>query len=251
MADDALRLIWGRHAVYEALRAGRQIERVVVAQGARPVGLLAAILRLAGERGVKVQWLDRRLLDRLSQGANHQGVLAEASAYRYSSLEDLLRQAEASAGLPLLLALDAIEDPQNFGTLLRSAEAVGASGVVIPVHRSVGVTPAVEKSSAGAVEYLAIARVTNLARALADLKTRRYWIAGLDAAGTVPYDEFAVDVPLVIVVGAEARGLGRLVREACDVLVRLPMRGHIESLNAAVAGSIVLYEVLRRRGRVS
>lgn len=211
------------------------------------MGIVADILRQGGERGVKVQWVDRRALDRLSDGANHQGVVAEVAGYRYSTLEELTERAGKGPGLPFLLALDALEDPQNFGSLLRSADAAGIHGAIIPLHRSVGVTPAVEKASAGAVEYLAIARVTNLTRSLGELKRQGYWIVGLDAQGSVQYDRFAVDVPLVLVVGAEGRGLGRLVAETCDVLVRLPMHGHVESLNAAVAGSIVVYDVLRRR----
>lgn len=241
-------LIWGRHPVDEALRAGRPIDRVLIAEGVQPTGLVADVVRLSAERGVRIQRVDRRALDRLSGGANHQGVIAEVAEYRYLALDDLVEAAQQAPGLPLLLALDSLEDPQNFGTLLRSADAVGANGIVIPLHRAVGVTAAVEKASAGAVEYLRIARVTNLSRALGDLKQRGYWIVGLDSAATTLYDQFAVDIPLVVVVGAEGRGLGRLVRDTCDLLIRLPMRGHVASLNAAVAGSIVLYDVLRRRG---
>ncbi len=244
-------LIWGRHPALEALRAGRPVDRIFVAQGARVTGIVAEILRLAAERGVQVQWIDRRALDRMSGGANHQGVVADVAGYRYWTLDELTARTEEKTGRPFLLALDALEDPQNFGTLLRSADAAGLDGVVIPLHRSVGVTPAVEKASAGAVEYLAIARVTNLARSLGELKRRGYWIVGLDARGAVEYDHFAVDVPLVLVVGSEGRGLGRLVAETCDVLVRLPMRGHVESLNAAVAGSVVIYDVQRRRHELS
>ena len=244
-------LIWGRHPVLEALRAGRPIDRIYLAQGSRPIGIVGEILRLGDERGVRVQWVDRRALDRMSDGANHQGVVADAASYQYRTLEDLTTRGGPAPGLPFLLALDSLEDPQNFGTLLRSADAAGVDGVVIPLHRSVGVTPAVEKASAGAVEYLAVARVTNLARSLGELKRQGYWIVGLDSKGTVAYDRFAVDVPLVLVVGAEGRGLGRLVAETCDVLVRLPMHGHVESLNAAVAGSIVVYDVLRRRGQLT
>jgi 23S rRNA (guanosine2251-2'-O)-methyltransferase len=184
----------------------------------------------------------------MSDGANHQGVVAEVAEYRYQSLDDLLRRGRAAAGYPLILALDALEDPQNFGTLLRTADAVGATGTLIPLHRAAGVTPAVLKSSAGAAEYLPIARVTNLTRALEELKRQGYWVVGLDAQGRGYYDRFPVDSPLVLVVGAEGKGLGRLVRETCDLLVRLPMVGHVGSLNAAVAGSIVLYDVFRRRG---
>ncbi|HLG52008.1 MAG TPA: 23S rRNA (guanosine(2251)-2'-O)-methyltransferase RlmB [Chloroflexota bacterium] len=240
--------IWGRHPVVEALRAGRAVEVVYLSRGIHRTGIIDEILRLATERGIRVQWVDRRFLDRLSGQANHQGVAAEVAEYRYQTLDGLIAAGRQAPGLPLILALDALEDPQNFGTLLRTADAVGITGVIIPLHRAVGVTPAVEKASAGAVEFLRIARVTNLARALEELKGEGYWIVGLDAAAPLRYDQFAVDVPLVLVVGAEGRGLGRLVRAACDLLVSLPMRGHVAALNAAVAGSIVLYEVLRRRG---
>jgi 23S rRNA (guanosine2251-2'-O)-methyltransferase len=239
--------IWGRHPVLEALRAGRPAERVYFAEGAKPSGILAEIVQLSQDRGVLVQTLDRRALDRLADGANHQGVVAEVGEYVYQTLTDLVEAGRTVAELPLVLALDSLEDPQNFGTLLRTAEAVGATGAIIPLHRSVGITPAVEKASAGAVEFVPIARVTNLPRALGELKDQGYWIVGLAAEGAVGYDAFRVDVPLALVVGAEGRGLGRLVRETCDVVARLPMYGHLDSLNAAVAGSIVLYEIRRRR----
>ncbi len=241
-------LIWGRHPVLEALRAGRSIDRLYLAEGARPIGVLGELIVLGRERAVPTQSVDRRALDRLSEGANHQGVIAEVASYRYRSVDDLIAAGLAGTGLPLIVGLDSLEDPQNFGTLVRTADAVGATGIIIPQHRAVGVTPAVEKASAGAVEYVPIARATNLGKALVSLKERGYWAVGLDEAATEPYDRFRVDVPLVLVVGAEGKGLGRLVRETCDVVVRLPQRGHVSSLNAAVAGSIVLYEIQRRRG---
>jgi len=243
-------LIWGRHPVVEALRANRSIDRVLVAESVRPDGLIAEILQRSRERGIRVQYLERQILDRLTNGANHQGVVAEVAEYRYRSLGDTIQLSKQASGLPLILALDTLEDPQNFGTLPRSADAVGATAVIIPLHRAVGVTPGVAKSSAGAVEYLPIARVTNLAKALDELKRHGYWVVGLDAAGTTLYDATPVDVPLVLVVGSEERGLGHTVSASCDLLVKLPMRGHVESLNAAIAGSIVLYDVWRRRGFV-
>lgn len=254
-------VIWGRHPVLEALRAGRSVERIYLAAGARPVDILDEIARRGTDLGLRIQFLDRRALDRLADGAPHQGVIAEVAEYHYVDLEDLLaapakgetdgREIVELATLPLVVVLDALEDPQNFGTLIRSADAVGATGVIIPLHRAVGVTPAVAKASAGAVEFVRIARVTNLARALLALKERGFWVIGLDEAGAEPYTGFAVDVPLVLVVGAEGKGLGRLVKETCDSLVRLPMRGHVASLNAGVAGSIVLYEIVRRRAGAS
>jgi 23S rRNA (guanosine2251-2'-O)-methyltransferase len=250
-------VIWGRHPVLEALRAGRSVERIYFAEGARPVGILDEIARRGTELGLRTQFLDRRALDRLADGAPHQGVVAEVTEYHYVDLDTLL--AAPAAGdtgewpsalprtLPLIVMLDALEDPQNFGTLIRSADAIGATGVIVPLHRAVGVTPAVAKASAGAVEFVRIARVTNLARALLALKERGFWVIGLDEAGAELYTGFAVDVPLVLVVGAEGKGLRRLVKETCDNLVRLPMKGHVASLNAGVAGSIVLYEIVRRR----
>jgi 23S rRNA (guanosine2251-2'-O)-methyltransferase len=242
-----LALIWGRHPIIEALRSGRPIEKLYLSEGTRPTEIVAEIIQLARNRGIAPQYLDRRALDRLSDGANHQGVVAEVEDFRYHSLDDLIAVGQSRPTLPLILALDALEDPQNFGTLIRSADAAGVTGILIPAHRAVGVTPAVEKASAGAIEHVPIARVTNLARALTTLKEHDYWAAGLDEAGGEAYDRFRVDVPLVLVVGAEGKGLGRLVRETCDVLVRLPMRGKVSSLNAAVAGSIVLFEIERRR----
>jgi 23S rRNA (guanosine2251-2'-O)-methyltransferase len=239
--------IYGRHPVIEALRSGRPVERLYLLAGARP-GRLTDLLQLAEQRGIPCQRVDRSQLDRLTEGVNHQGVVAEVAPFHYRSLDDLLAAGAAGPGLPLILVLDTLEDPQNFGTLLRTADQVAATGAVIPLHRAVGVTPAVEKASAGAVEFVPVARVTNLVRALTELKAAGYWVVGLDAAGRTSYAEFAVDVPLAVVVGAEGRGLGKLVRETCDLLVRLPMCGHLDSLNAAVAGSIVLYEILRRRG---
>jgi 23S rRNA (guanosine2251-2'-O)-methyltransferase len=240
-------LIWGRHPVLEALRAGRPADRLYVAEGARPTGILAEIVRLGTTNGVPIQAVDRRALDRMADGANHQGIVADVAEFQYRALSDLIALGESSGQFPLIIALDALEDPQNFGTLIRTADAVGATGVVIPLHRSVGVTSAVEKASAGAVEFVPIARVTNLSRALGELKEAGYWAVGLTGEGANRYDDFPVDVSLVLVVGAEGKGLSRLVRENCDVLARLPMFGHLESLNAAVAGSIVLYDIRRRR----
>ena len=250
-------LIWGRHPVLEALRAGRTIDRIYLVEGARPVEILDEIWQLSATRGLKIQLLDRRALDRMAGGAPHQGVIAEAAEYHYVELNDLLAAPKSAAPaepdhfaalrLPLIVALDALEDPQNFGTLIRSVDAINGTGVINPLHRAVSVTPAVEKASAGAVEFVKIARVTNLVRALATLKQQGFWVIGLDEAGVEYYTGFAVDVPLVLVVGAEGKGLGRLVKDACDTLVRLPMRGHVSSLNAGVAGSIALYEIVRRR----
>jgi 23S rRNA (guanosine2251-2'-O)-methyltransferase len=179
---------------------------------------------------------------------NHQGVTVEASPYTYAELDDILSDVADQLVPPLLLLLDLLQDPQNLGSLLRTAEAVGVHGVVIPQRRAVGVTPAVVSASAGAVEHLQVARVANLARTLDELKRRDFWVTGLDLGATTQvYDQVDLSGPLALVVGSEGSGLRRLVREKCDFLMQLPMRGRVASLNAAVAGSVALYEIDRQR----
>lgn len=242
-------LIWGRNPVVEALRAGKAVERLYVAEGLRPNPVVDEITRRARALRVQTQHLDRRALDRLADGANHQGVVAEIEEFEYAELDDVLGRAQAAGEPPLLLLLDALQDPQNLGSLIRTAEAVGVHGVVLPRHRSVGVTAAVAKASAGAVEHLPVVRVTNLGQAIEDLKAKGVWVLGLDASGKQAYDEADYSAPTAIVVGAEGGGLHRLVAERCDLLVKLPMRGRVASLNAAAAGSIVLYHAFRSRER--
>ncbi|MHB1133049.1 MAG: 23S rRNA (guanosine(2251)-2'-O)-methyltransferase RlmB [Chloroflexota bacterium] len=242
-------LIWGRNVVLEALRAGRPLRRLMVALGPPPSGVMVEILGEARAAGISVQRLPREALDRLCGTDRHQGVAAATAARAYATVEDILRAANDRGEPPLLLALDSLQDPQNFGTLLRTAEAVGAHGVLIPKHRAVGLTATVAKVSAGAVEHLPVAQVTNLVRALEELKGQGLWVVGLDMQGARSFDEQDLAFPLVLVVGNEGKGISRLVRERCDLTVRLPMRGHVDSLNAAVAGSIVLYEAWRQRSR--
>ena len=226
------------------MAAGRGINRLLVAGGAHG---LDTLLELAQRRRIRVEMFDRRELDRRA-GDHHQGVVAEADPFAYSHLDDLLARAEDRAEPPLLLALDSLQDPQNFGTLLRTAQLGGAHGVLIPEHRAVGVTPAVSNASAGAVEHLLVAQVTNLARSLGELKSRGVWVYGLAADAEQSYWETDLSGPMALVVGSEGTGLGRLVRESCDALVKIPMApGAVQSLNASVAGSLVLYEVLRQR----
>jgi len=237
-------LIYGRNAVHECLRAGRrEVFKLIVAEGAQDKGALAASLDLAAEKRIPIQRAPRAQLDQVSQG--HQGVVAEASGYPYVALDDLLRPGR----LPFFLVLDCIQDPQNLGTLLRTAEAAGVSGVIIAEDRAAAITPAVVNASSGATEHLRIARVTNITRTLQTLQKADVWVVGLEDAPDAQ-DYTAVDLrgPLAIVVGSEGQGIRRLVRQTCDVLVKLPMYGAVTSLNAAVAGSIVLYETLRQRG---
>ncbi len=237
-------LLYGRNSVLEALRAGRAIRRVLLADGAHGLDILVAEAR---HRRIPFEIHDRRELDRRA-GDHHQGVVAEAEPFTYAHFDDVLASAEERGQPPLLLALDSLQDPQNFGTLLRTAQAVGTHGVLVPEHRAVGVTPAVSNASAGAVEHLRVARVTNLARALGQLKSRGVWVYGLAVDAGADYWDVDLSGPLALVVGSEGSGLGRLVRETCDVLVRIPMAdGAIQSLNASVAGSLVLYEAFRQR----
>jgi 23S rRNA (guanosine2251-2'-O)-methyltransferase len=237
--------IYGKQAIREVLRAGRRVRRLLVAGSARETESLRDLLALAAERRVPVQHVERADLDRLTD--HHQGVAAEVDAYAYADFAELLYAARA-AHPPLYLVLDSLQDPQNFGTLLRTAAAVGVAGVVLPEHRAVGVTPGVRRASAGAVEHLRIARA-NLSRALQQLKAAGVWVVGLDAHAPAPYDTVDVRGPTAVVVGSEEQGLRRLVREACDFVVALPMEPALDSLNAATAGSIVLYEYYRQRTR--
>jgi 23S rRNA (guanosine2251-2'-O)-methyltransferase len=242
-------ILYGRNAVREALRAGRRkVYKLVLAQGTKETGIVADIVMLANKGGVPIQRVERRQLDRLGD-FNHQGVAAEATPYPYVELEEILAEADQRQEMPLLLMLDCLQDPQNFGALLRTAEIVGVHGVVIPKRRAVGITPAVVNSSAGSTEHLLVARMTNLVRTMEELKAKGLWMVGLeDVPQAHPYYQSDLTMPLALVVGSEGRGMGRLIRETCDILVRLPMRGEISSLNVAVAGSIALYEVWRQRG---
>jgi 23S rRNA (guanosine2251-2'-O)-methyltransferase len=240
--------IYGRNAVCECLRARRRrVYKLLLAQGVKETNPVAEIVTLAHQAGVVIERVERAALDRIGP-VNHQGIAAEVSAYPYTNLEEILTQAEKHDELPFLLLLDCLEDPQNLGTLLRTADVVGMHGVVIPKRRAVGVTPAVANASAGATEHLRVTRVTNLARTIEKLKERGMWVVGLeDMPQAQLYSQFDLSGPLALVVGSEGRGMRRLVLESCDVVIRLPMRGHIGSLNAAVAGSIALYEAWRQR----
>jgi 23S rRNA (guanosine2251-2'-O)-methyltransferase len=236
----------GRNAALEALRAGERVRRVLVAAGARISGL-EPVLAAARAAGVPVARVSAEELNAIH--SRHQGVAVEVGEFPYLSLGDLVAATSAAADGALVLALDQVQDPQNFGTLLRTAAAVAVTGVLVPEHRAAGITPAVTRASAGAVEHLKVAQVPNLGRALDALKDVGLWVVGLDAHGGAPIDDVDLGGPLAVVVGSEGSGLGRLVREKCDLLVHLPMAGPTESLNAAVAGSIALYEVFRRRRR--
>ena len=235
--------IEGRRPVREALAAGRPIRKLLVARTAR--GAVQEIVGLARGRSVPVQEVDPRWLDRIARTPAHQGVVALAAPRPTVEVDDLLAAARARGEAPLLVLLDGIQDPQNVGAIIRVAEAAGAHGVVLPARRASGLTAAVARASAGAVEHLPVAQVTNLARTVKDLQRLGVWVVGADPAGE---DLYATELapPLAVVIGSEGRGLGRLVRESCDRLVAIPMSGRVASLNAAAAAAVVLFEIRRR-----
>jgi 23S rRNA (guanosine2251-2'-O)-methyltransferase len=243
-----LEILYGRQVVREALRAGRRrMIRLMLAEGIEMGGIVAEIVARARERGCPVQTVLRAQLAALGD-VHHQGVAAEVGPFPYSDLDDLLGAAKVHGEPPFFLILDHLQDPQNLGSLLRTAEAVGAHGAILPERRAAGVTPAVSHASAGAVEHFAVTLVTNLARTIEYLKTQGIWLVGLEPGPqAIPYDRADLKGPLALVVGAEGAGLSRLVREKCDFLISLPLPGHVASLNAAVAGAIALYEVRRQR----
>jgi 23S rRNA (guanosine2251-2'-O)-methyltransferase len=244
-----IEILYGRNAVFECLRAGhREVLKLIVAQGAQERDTLADTIALAGERQIPVQRVDPQQLDRLGHGVHHQGIMAEVGEYEYVGLDDILALAAARDEPPWLLLLDCIQDPQNLGALLRTAEVVGVHGVVLPERRAVGVTPAVVSASSGASEHMLVAQVTNLVRTMNALQEQDVWIAGLeDVPEATVFWQADLKGALALVVGSEGQGLRRLVRESCDFYVRLPMRGQINSLNAAAAGAVALYEVARQR----
>jgi 23S rRNA (guanosine2251-2'-O)-methyltransferase len=245
-ARSGARTILGRRAVLEALRAALPVVRLLVARTDAARGPLADILHLARARGVMVETVDRGRLDALAGGLVHQGVAALVAAGAAAGLEDLLQQIGARREPAFLVALDGVQDPQNLGAVVRTADAAGAHGVIIPRRRAAGLGPAAGRASAGATAYLPVVQVPNLAAALDRLRTAGLWVIGADANAGERYDRADLAPPLVLVLGGEHHGLHRLVREKCDRLVRIPLRGRVASLNVSVAAALLLYEVARR-----
>ncbi len=239
--------IWGRNPITETLHAGRRIKRIMLAEGVKEAPAIVAIVHEAQRKQIPIETVPRARLDQLSHGAVHQGCLAQVEERRYMSVDDILAHAKRLQEDPLILVLDAIQDVNNLGSLLRTAEAAGAHGVIIPQHRAAEINATVVKTAAGATEHLLIAQETNLTRTIEELKKQNVWVVGLAGEAQTFYTQANLTGPLALVVGNEGKGISRLVREHCDLLIRLPMRGHINSLNAAVAGSIALYEALRQR----
>lgn len=248
-----IEILYGRHAVHEALRAGRRrFYTLNLMAGVQETGLILELQQLAAQAGCRVARVDKDQFNRRLPDVNHQGVALEVGPYPYVTLESCVQSAQRGQEPPLLLMLDHLEDPQNLGTLLRTAEAMAVHGVIIPERRAAGITPAVSNASAGAVEHVPVVAVTNLAQTQEALKRQGLWIVGLDdrpEAQTLADSDLSG--PLVLVVGSEHKGLSRLVREKCDWLVRIPMLGQVASLNAAVAGSVVLVAARQARQKRS
>ncbi len=244
MKDD---MIYGRNPVIEALEAGKTVIDKILIQDGLHHSQISRIRSLAKERGVLYRFVDKRKLDALCEGENHQGVAAMTAAHTYVTLEEILQYAEDKGEPPFLVITEGITDPHNLGSILRTANGAGAHGVIIPKNRSVALNAAVAKVSAGAVEYTPVARVTNIPQTLDKLKKSGLWIVGTDLAGTQMHSECDLTGPLAVVIGSEGAGMTRLTRDSCDFLVKIPMLGEIQSLNASVAAGILLYEAVRQR----
>ncbi|WP_096202171.1 23S rRNA (guanosine(2251)-2'-O)-methyltransferase RlmB [Bacillus sp. FJAT-45350] len=241
--------ILGKNPIIEALKSGHAINKIWIAEGSQK-GQMTKVTQLAKENGVLIQHVPKKKLDQLVDSNNHQGVVASIAAYEYAEMEDLFTRARDRNEEPFFLILDEIEDPHNLGSILRTADAVGAHGVIIPKRRAVGLTQAVAKASTGAIEYIPVVRVTNIARTMDDLKKQGMWFAGTDAKGKQDYRQAAFDMAIGLVIGSEGKGISRLVKEKCDFLIRIPMVGQVTSLNASVAASLLMYEVYRRRNEL-
>lgn len=242
LAED---LVAGRNAVMEVLKGSRSVNRLLIANGASE-GSVREIIALAKSKGINVQFYERSKLDSMAPGVRHQGVLAQVPPVEYVELEDILQVAKDRNEPPFIVLLDELEDPHNLGAILRTADAVGVHGVLIPKHRSCPLSATVAKTSAGAVEHVPVARIGNMVQTIKRLKKEGLWVAAADMDGT---DYFDTDMTgaLLLIIGSEGQGVGRLIKEQCDFVVKLPMIGKINSLNASVAGSILMYEAMKQR----
>ncbi len=245
MSNEPQDKIEGRNPVMEALKAGREIDKILIKKG-KPEGSLIPIIKKARALGITVNEVEKQKLDTLSESDNHQGIIAFAAVHSYAQVADILRAAREKEQDPFVIILDKITDPHNLGSIIRSASCVGAHGIIIPKRASVGLNATVAKTSAGAVEYIPVARVTNIARTIDDLKKEGLWIAGADMDGE-PMHSANLTGALGLVIGSEGEGISRLVSEKCDFHVSIPMSGSINSLNASVAAAVLMYEVLRQR----
>ncbi len=239
-------MIEGRNPVLEVIESGRAINKIMIADGQKE-GSIKKIIAKAKEKGIVISYVDRQKINGLSQSDNHQGVIAFVAAYDYMPLNEMLEGIKEKGEVPFIIVLDEINDPHNLGSIMRTADAVGAHGIVIPKRRAVGLTPVVAKTSAGAIEYVPVARVTNLSRAIDELKEHNIWVAGADMAGEQTHFQADFKGGIALVMGNEGKGLSRLVKEKCDFLVNIPMIGRVSSLNASVAASVIMYEIFKQR----
>jgi len=240
--------IEGRNPVLEAIRAGHHLNKIYILK-TETSGPVRTIINAAQERGIPVNPVDVQVLNRMAVTRNHQGVIAVAAEWKYATVAEILKNSTVKDEPAFILLLDGVEDPQNLGSIIRTAEAAGVHGIIIPERRAVGLTAAVSRASAGAIEYLPVARVTNLTRTIRELKKAGLWFTGVEMDGRVELDQADLSGPIGLVLGGEGRGISRLVAEECDQMVRLPMWGKVNSLNVSVAAGVVLYEVRRRRGQ--
>lgn len=238
--------IEGRNPIIEALKSDREIDKILIAKGAIQ-GSIQKIIGMAKDKKVPIQYVERRKIDDLSQSNNHQGIIAFVAAHEYVEVEDILKVAEDRGEAPFIIILDEITDPHNLGSVIRSADAAGAHGIIIPKRRAVGLTAVVAKTSAGAVEYMGVAKVSNISQTIEYLKEKGIWIVGADVDGEKTYYHNDLTGKIALVIGSEGKGLSRLVKEKCDFLVNIPMKGKVSSLNASVAASVLMYEVIRQR----
>ncbi|MFD1929729.1 23S rRNA (guanosine(2251)-2'-O)-methyltransferase RlmB [Sporosarcina siberiensis] len=245
MTEIESELIGGKNPIAEALRSGRELNKIWIAEGLNKKGI-GEILSLANEAKIIVQAVPKRKLDGMLD-MNHQGIIASVAAYKYAEVEDLFDVATKRGEDPFFLILDELEDPHNLGSILRTADASGVHGIIIPRRRAVGLTGVVAKASTGAIEHIPVVRVNNISQTVEELKKRGVWIAGTDATHSTDYRLMDATLPLAIIIGSEGKGMSRILKEKCDFLYHLPMIGHVTSLNASVAASILMYEVLRKR----
>jgi 23S rRNA (guanosine2251-2'-O)-methyltransferase len=238
--------IEGRNPVMEALKAGREIDKILIAKGTKE-GSINKIIGIAKERQITIQYVERQKLNELSETQAHQGVVAMAAAHSYCELEDVLDNIKLKKRTPFLLILDEIMDPHNLGSIMRTADAVGVDGIIIPKRRSVGLTAVVAKTSSGAIEYVPVVKVSNIAQTVDKLKEAGLWIMGADMNGESDFFDTDLKGAVALVLGSEGKGISRLIKEKCDFLIKIPMSGHVESLNASVAAALLMYEVFKQR----
>lgn len=246
MEEQNKQLLMGKNPIIEAINSERSINKVYIAEGINSASL-KNLFTLMKEKKVVFQYVPRKKLDQIAEGANHQGIIAEVAPYDYYDLHDLIAKTKATKLLPFFVMLDGIEDPHNLGSILRTADITGVDGVIIPKRRSVGLTSTVAKTSAGAIEYIPVSRVVNLAQTIDYLKAEGFWVIGTDAYAEQAYFEPDYKLPICLVIGSEGKGISKLIKDKCDFFVKLPMAGHVNSLNASVAAGIIMYEVYKQR----